>query len=62
MNGFSEADQEKLYNLAHDKKGQGRQGLGIAGRPKKVIDRLLAPCLLLPVDCFTCYVGGMADK
>ncbi|BDA43531.1 probable PIN2/TERF1-interacting telomerase inhibitor 1 at N-terminal half [Coccomyxa sp. Obi] len=36
VNGFSEADQENLYHLAHDKKGQGRQGLGIASRPKKV--------------------------
>lgn len=49
VNGFSEADQENLYHLAHDKKGQGRQGLGIAGRPKKVqpsLNPLHDPCEL----------------
>jgi hypothetical protein len=34
--GFSEDDQANLYMAAHDASGKGRQGLGIASRPKKV--------------------------
>ncbi|XP_057521147.1 G-patch domain-containing protein 1 isoform X2 [Amaranthus tricolor] len=34
--GFLEEDQENLYNLVHDKKTSGRQGLGIRDRPIKV--------------------------
>lgn len=37
INGFSEDDQANLYMMAHDAKGDGRQGLGIASRPKKVL-------------------------
>ncbi len=36
MAGFSEDDQANLYMAAHDASGKGRQGLGIASRPKKV--------------------------
>ena len=36
ITGFSEDDQTNLYNMAHDACGKGRQGLGIASRPKKV--------------------------
>ncbi len=51
INGFSEQDQENLYHLAHDKSGKGRQGLGIASRPKKVCHLnlpYLFTCLYLP--------------
>lgn len=34
--GFSEDDQTNLYMAAHDAGSKGRQGLGVAGRPKKV--------------------------
>ncbi len=34
--GFSEDDQANLYMAAHDASGKGRQGLGIASRPKKI--------------------------
>ena len=37
ITGFSEDDQTNLYNMAHDASGKGRQGLGIASRPKKVL-------------------------
>lgn len=33
---FCEQDQEDLYKLVQDKATKGRQGLGIAGRPKKI--------------------------
>ena len=41
ITGFSEDDQTNLYNMAHDASGKGRQGLGIASRPKKVLLSLL---------------------
>jgi hypothetical protein len=45
VTGFSEADQANVYNMAHDKSGKGRQGLGIASRPKKVcMPSILHPC------------------
>ncbi|GJP49028.1 hypothetical protein CLOM_g8289 [Closterium sp. NIES-68] len=34
--GFSEQDQENLYNLVHDHATSGKQGLGIGDLPKKV--------------------------
>ena len=37
ITGFSEDDQTNLYMMAHDASGKGRQGLGIASRPKKVV-------------------------
>ena len=42
ITGFSEDDQTNLYNMAHDASGKGRQGLGIASRPKKVSALTLA--------------------
>ncbi|CAI5457417.1 unnamed protein product [Closterium sp. Yama58-4] len=34
--GFSEQDQENLYNLVHDHATSGKQGLGIGDLPRKV--------------------------
>jgi hypothetical protein len=35
--GFSEDDQANLYNIAQGAKTAGKQGLGIASRPKEVL-------------------------
>ena len=64
VTGFSEDDQTNLYMMAHDASGKGRQGLGIASRPKKVLPlvkiRILqsrAKHVLQSQSCLRCPPG-----